>query len=78
MERAAGLPCEAGFFERGDVDPTITLFATMPLERDEVNAALRAAGFSPIQSIRKVVQLPEIPCLGSGKTDYRTLKQYQG
>ena len=60
-----------------DADPKITLFATMPLEREEVNATLRAAGFSPIQSIRQVVLLPEIPCLGSGKTDYRTLKQYQ-
>ena len=60
-----------------DDAPVITLFSTLPLERDEVNATLRAKGFSPIQSIRKVVVMSEIPCLGSGKTDYRTLKKHQ-
>ena len=59
-----------------DDAPVITLFSTLPLERDEVNATLRANGFSPIQSVRQVIQLPEIPCLGSGKTDYRTLKKF--
>ena len=60
-----------------DDAPVITLFSTLPLERDAVNATLRAKGFSPIQSIRQIIQLPEIPCLGSGKTDYRTLKKHQ-
>ena len=54
--------------------PVLTLFTTVPLEREAVNAALKEKGFSPIQFIRTIVKLDAIPVLGTGKTDYRTLK----
>ncbi|MBO7741980.1 MAG: AMP-binding protein [Victivallales bacterium] len=57
-----------------DANPEITLFVTMPVTREEVNKTLLDHGFSPIHSIRRVEELAEIPLLGTGKTDYRTLK----
>ena len=60
-----------------DDAPDVTLFTTIPLERETVNQQLRDAGFAPIYSIRHVIQLDEIPLLGSGKTDYQTLKKHK-
>ena len=54
--------------------PEIILFSVKPVERDTVNDHLKKAGFSPINYIRKIIFLPEIPILGTGKTDYRSLK----
>ena len=57
--------------------PAITLFTIYPeLTREAANEAIRQAGMSPIHSIREVVRLEAIPVLGTGKTDYRTLKAY--
>lgn len=58
----------------GEEHPVITLFTTVPLDKEEVNQTLRSAGFSPLQSIREVVKMDTIPILGTGKTDYRTLR----
>jgi long-chain-fatty-acid--[acyl-carrier-protein] ligase len=41
-----------------------------------VNRQLREAGLSPLHNISRVIQLESIPVLGTGKTDYRTLKQF--
>ncbi len=60
-----------------DADPCLTLFTSIPLSRDEVNQFLLAQGFSPLYSIKNVVEMETLPTLGSGKTDYRTLKNYQ-
>jgi N-acetylglucosamine kinase-like BadF-type ATPase len=54
--------------------PDITLFTTLDLDRDDVNHTIREAGFSAIHSIKQIVKLKEIPVLGTGKTDYRSLK----
>jgi long-chain-fatty-acid--[acyl-carrier-protein] ligase len=54
--------------------PDITLFTTLDLDRDDVNRTIREAGFSAIHSVKQIVKLPEIPVLGTGKTDYRSLK----
>ena len=54
--------------------PDITLFTTLDLDRDDVNRTIREAGFSAIHSIKQIVKLKEIPVLGTGKTDYRSLK----
>ncbi len=60
----------------GDDDsPQITLFTVLDLEREDVNQTLRNAGFSPIQFIKAVRKVESIPLLGTGKTDYRSLKQ---
>jgi long-chain-fatty-acid--[acyl-carrier-protein] ligase len=52
----------------------LVLFATRPIAREDANAAIREAGLSAIHNIRLVRSLDKIPLLGTGKTDYRTLK----
>jgi long-chain-fatty-acid--[acyl-carrier-protein] ligase len=52
----------------------LVLFTTRPIAREEANAAIREAGFSPIHNVRLVRHLEQIPLLGTGKTDYRALK----
>jgi len=54
--------------------PDIVLFARKPLDRAEANAAIKEAGLSPLHNVKQVVQVDDIPVLGTGKTDYRTLK----
>jgi len=59
----------------GDPDsPDIVLFTRTPADRSHVNALIREAGLSALHNIRQVVQIDAIPVLGTGKTDYRTLK----
>ena len=58
-----------------DAMPEIILFTVLDLDRNTVNAQIREAGMSPIHYIKRVVKLKEIPLLGSGKTDYQTLKK---
>ena len=41
----------------------------------EVNQVLRAAGLSALYSVRRVLQVAALPVLGSGKTDYRTVRR---
>ncbi len=55
--------------------PELVLFAIdKSISREEVNNVIRDAGFSPLHNIRRVEYVEAIPLLGSGKTDYRTLK----
>jgi acyl-CoA synthetase (AMP-forming)/AMP-acid ligase II/1-acyl-sn-glycerol-3-phosphate acyltransferase/acyl carrier protein len=56
-------------------DPEIVLFSVKPADRERVNEAIRAAGLSPLHSVREVIQVPSIPVLGTGKTDYRGMKE---
>lgn len=58
----------------GDDHPEIVLFVTHELSREEVNNTLRKHGFSPLHNVRRVIPIAEIPLLGTGKTDYRTLE----
>lgn len=55
--------------------PLVTLFTVLDIDREHANTALREAGLSPIHNIRQVVSLTAIPVLGSGKTDYQSLKK---
>ena len=57
-----------------ELHPELTLFSTLALKREEVNQVIRDAGLSPINTIRNIVAVKEIPILGTGKVDYRTLK----
>ena len=57
-----------------DAHPEIVLFSVLDLQKEDINLQLREAGFAPIYNIKQVIKIPEIPLLGSGKTDYRTLK----
>ncbi|MCP4707961.1 MAG: AMP-binding protein, partial [Planctomycetes bacterium] len=53
--------------------PEIVLFAVKDLDRVEVNQQIRESGLSGIHNIRRVIKLDQLPLLGTGKTDYRTL-----
>ncbi len=53
----------------------IVLFTTSSLTREAVNRAIREAGLSGLHNIRRVIEIDEIPVLGTGKTDYRELKR---
>ena len=53
----------------------IVLFTPMELTLAEVNTTIRSAGLSPLFSVRQIHRIDSIPLLGSGKTDYRALKE---
>lgn len=57
-----------------DDNGEIVLFTPLPLERDEVNATLRRSGLSALYAVKRVQKVDKIPLLGTGKTDYRSLK----
>jgi long-chain-fatty-acid--[acyl-carrier-protein] ligase len=56
-------------------DPVVTLFSTQDLVLSDVNKYLRSKGVSSIARIRNIEKVDEIPMLGSGKTNYRELKE---
>ncbi len=55
--------------------PELILFTTLAIDRETANRKIREAGLSGLHSIRKVIKLDEMPLLGTGKTNYRKLKQ---
>jgi long-chain-fatty-acid--[acyl-carrier-protein] ligase len=58
----------------GQEHTELVLFTSLGLEREEANRVLRDAGLSPLHHIRRVVRLDQLPVLGTGKVDYRALK----
>ena len=58
--------------------PEIVLYTTREVDRAEVNQWLRTGGLSPLYHVRRVVKVDAIPVLGTGKTDYLTLKAQHG
>lgn len=56
--------------------PEVVLFTTNMISREQANQAIRDEGLSALHNVRKVIQIDEIPLLGTGKTDYQTLKRY--
>jgi long-chain-fatty-acid--[acyl-carrier-protein] ligase len=57
-----------------DSNLELVLCTTLLIDRESVNQGIRRAGLSPLYSIQRVVRLPGIPALGTGKTDYRALE----
>jgi long-chain-fatty-acid--[acyl-carrier-protein] ligase len=55
--------------------PKISLFCKFPTNVDEINKALREAGFSNLIKVTSVNQLAEIPIMGTGKVNYRKLEE---
>ena len=54
----------------------IVLFSTSPaLSRDRLLEAARSLGASELAVPRVIARVPEIPMLGTGKTDYVQLKK---
>jgi long-chain-fatty-acid--[acyl-carrier-protein] ligase len=58
-----------------DQHPELALFTIRPLDRAQVNKTIQEAGLSGLHNIRIVRDIPQIPVLGTGKTDYRALSQ---
>lgn len=58
-----------------ELNPELVLFTIREVAREAVNRCLREAGLSALYNIRTVVKLDAIPVLGTGKTDYRALKE---
>jgi len=52
----------------------IVLFSIFPANVDEVNDFLRKSGFSNLVRISSIIQVNEIPLMGSGKINYRVLE----
>lgn len=61
-----------------DGDMQIVLCSTVNISREEANAALKAAGLSALYAVRRVIPIQALPVLGTGKTDYRSLKALLG
>jgi long-chain-fatty-acid--[acyl-carrier-protein] ligase len=55
--------------------PEIALFTVREADREQVNRFLREGGLSPLYNVRQVIRVESIPVLGTGKTDYRGLKE---
>ena len=58
-----------------DETPELVLFMVFDTDRHNVNQAIREGGLSPLHNIRKVIVVADIPVLGTGKTDYQSLKK---
>ena len=58
-----------------ETNPELVLFTTLGVDREAANRAIRDAGLSPLHNVRRVVRLEAIPLLGTGKTDYRSLRE---
>jgi acyl-CoA synthetase (AMP-forming)/AMP-acid ligase II/1-acyl-sn-glycerol-3-phosphate acyltransferase/acyl carrier protein len=58
-----------------DEAPELVLFMVFDTDRHHVNQAIREGGLSPLHNIRRVILVDEIPVLGTGKTDYQSLKK---
>ncbi len=55
--------------------PELVLFTTRDVDRQTANQHIREAGLSALHNVARVVRLERIPTLGTGKTDYRALRQ---
>jgi long-chain-fatty-acid--[acyl-carrier-protein] ligase len=53
----------------------IVLFTTLHIELEEVNNYLINNGVAPIAKIKRIIELEQIPVLGTGKTDYKVLRK---
>lgn len=54
--------------------PKIFLFTKFPLTLEEVNKAMKEAGYSNLIKISAVQQIDDIPLMGTGKVNYRALE----
>ena len=63
------------FIEREGERPVLCYFSTVESSVEDANRILKEAGFSNLARVSKYLKLDEIPKLGTGKTDYQTLKK---
>jgi long-chain-fatty-acid--[acyl-carrier-protein] ligase len=55
--------------------PQIVLFTSLGIKIEEVNEYLATSGVAPIARIKRIIEVDEIPLLGTGKTDYKVLRK---
>jgi len=72
-ESGAVLAVEA--IESEDKRPELFLIGSVKIDLEEANDVLKEAGFSNLSKLKKLIELEEMPLLGTGKTDYQTIKQ---
>lgn len=53
----------------------IVLFAVKNFERENINEKIKLGGLSPLHYVRQINVIEKIPVLGTGKTDYKALKE---
>ena len=58
-----------------EIKPEVVLFTVNEIQREEVNQFIKDGGLSSLHNIRKIIKINEIPVLGTGKTNYRDLKE---
>jgi long-chain-fatty-acid--[acyl-carrier-protein] ligase len=58
----------------GETRPLLILFTSGSLSRDRANEVLHTSGFPHLVHISEVRNVKVVPLLGSGKTDYQSLK----
>lgn len=58
-----------------DNNVVIAVFTTIKLDLSEINRQLRDSGLTGLYKIHKIIEVEEIPVLGSGKTDYKQMKE---
>lgn len=61
--------------ESEDKRPELFLLGSVKIDLEEANDVLKKAGFSNLSKLKKLIQLDEMPLLGTGKTDYQTIKK---
>ena len=60
---------------REDDRPELVLFTVKQVDREQVNNFIRQSGLSGLHNVREVVILEQLPLLGTGKVDYRSLAE---
>jgi long-chain-fatty-acid--[acyl-carrier-protein] ligase len=56
-------------------ESSIVLFSVNPITKENVNETLKQSGFSNLIKVSKIIQVGEIPLMGTGKIDYHKLSQ---
>ena len=73
--KSEGPPLAVAVLEKESEKPSIILFTTFDISREEVNTALRENGHGKIVKIGEVRKVGQIPLTGTGKTHYRALDE---
>ena len=55
--------------------PELCLFASVNIELEEANEVILKSGYTNLSKIKRIIKLEELPKLGTGKTDYLSLKR---
>lgn len=61
--------------EKEGEKPRILVYTTGTIDRDTLNSALRETGMGRLIKIAEVIKIKEIPLSGTGKVQYRKLKE---